>query len=216
MAEDEDQFEPWCGEIPWSEPFEHTPGAATRIEYGSLRAFQWIKDHAHERILDRKMIAAWHQTMFGEVFPRAAGIVRGTTSHVSVEIDIGSVKRGVPYKDASRELDDCLAKLYKSIVSLDENITHPLSQEHFESILHIACWAHCEMVRIHPFCDGNGRVSRLCLIYLAQRYGLRSTPLPTDEDYQSPYHEAVRLYLLREPPVMTAIKDFFRPLLQRL
>lgn len=41
------------------------------------------------------------------------------------------------------------------------------------SALRVSLWAHTEVIRIHPFEDGNGRTSRLLLDVLLVRFGLR-------------------------------------------
>lgn len=41
-----------------------------------------------------------------------------------------------------------------------------------ESVIELAAWAHCEVVGIHPFRDGNGRTARLLADLILTRYGL--------------------------------------------
>ena len=39
-------------------------------------------------------------------------------------------------------------------------------------VIALCAWAHGEFIRIHPFADGNGRMARAVLLWLATRYGL--------------------------------------------
>jgi len=45
---------------------------------------------------------------------------------------------------------------------------------HHDEVISAAAYTHCELVRIHPFLDGNGRTARMCITYFARRYGLQS------------------------------------------
>lgn len=40
-----------------------------------------------------------------------------------------------------------------------------------EAVLGLAAWAHYELVRIHPFADGNGRTARLLTDLILKRFG---------------------------------------------
>lgn len=39
--------------------------------------------------------------------------------------------------------------------------------------MNLAVWAHAELIRIHPFEDGNGRSSRAMMSWILVRLGLR-------------------------------------------
>ncbi len=42
---------------------------------------------------------------------------------------------------------------------------------------HLAAWSHAELIRIHPFEDGNGRCGRLLMDWVLIRLGLRPVPV---------------------------------------
>jgi fido (protein-threonine AMPylation protein) len=90
-----------------------------------------------------------------------------------------------PHRSAQRDevgarLDAQLALAERSVRSLLENQDHP---EFVSSSIHAALWTHAEVIRIHPFEDGNGRSSRMLLNAILVRLGLRpiSFDVPKDE-----------------------------------
>lgn len=64
-----------------------------------------------------------------------------------------------------------------------------LDRDGLEAVIELAAWAHSEWVRIHPFCNGNGRTARTLTNAILMRYGLppvlRLRPRP-----RSPYGHA--------------------------
>lgn len=65
---------------------------------------------------------------------------------------------------------DCFRQISRSLQSFD---AHPDAEDHERNAIHLAVWAHAEVVRIHPFEDGNGRTARLLMNWLLVRLGLR-------------------------------------------
>jgi Fic family protein len=60
--------------------------------------------------------------------------------------------------------------LARSLRSFDANPDDPAYDL---KAIHIAAWVHAEVVRIHPFEDGNGRAGRLLMQAILVRLGLR-------------------------------------------
>ena len=57
----------------------------------------------------------------------------------------------------------------------------------------IAAYLHGELVRIHPFIDGNGRTSRLVMnLYLLQK-GYTIVTLKSDNDMKLRYYKALEV-----------------------
>jgi Fic family protein len=54
-----------------------------------------------------------------------------------------------------------------------------------------ACLLHGELVKIHPFVDGNGRTARLILNFELMKYGY--TPVVITKDRRAEYYEALNL-----------------------
>lgn len=86
------------------------------------------------------------------------------------------------------ELEDVFKKLDRSVQSF---LANPDAQDYERSALHVAVWAHAEVVRIHPFLDGNGRSSRLLMN--AVLVGLGLSPIAVEAIKQE-YNEALNHY----------------------
>jgi fido (protein-threonine AMPylation protein) len=64
-------------------------------------------------------------------------------------------------------------RLIAQVGVLDQRIppkTPPDQRE--EQVLELCAWAHGEVVFVHPFADGNGRMARALIVWLTARYGL--------------------------------------------
>jgi Fic family protein len=53
----------------------------------------------------------------------------------------------------------------------------------------LAAWVHCELGRIHPFVDGNGRLSRLLLNAILVRGGYEPVIFFNDDAYSLAVNE---------------------------
>lgn len=67
-------------------------------------------------------------------------------------------------------MDALFAKLGRSVASFEAD---PENMSYEASAVHVAVWAHAEVIKIHPFEDGNGRSSRLLLDAILVRLGIR-------------------------------------------
>jgi Fic family protein len=84
------------------------------------------------------------------------------------------------------ELDRVLAEATRALASLD------VEDPSFElEALRIGVKLHADIVRVHPFEDGNGRTSRLCLAHVLIECGLEVIPI---EAVRQEYTEALNHY----------------------
>jgi Fic family protein len=67
----------------------------------------------------------------------------------------------------------------------------PDADNYDEAAVWTAAWAHAEIIRIHPFEDGNGRSSRLVMTHVLVSLGLR--PIPVEACKQE-YTDALNAY----------------------
>jgi Fic family protein len=86
------------------------------------------------------------------------------------------------------EVERVLDRARQSIASIEDNPDDP---QRDRAAVHTAVWAHAELVRIHPFEDGNGRTSRAVMGSILVRLGLR--PVSVEECKQS-YCDCLNVY----------------------
>jgi Fic family protein len=72
------------------------------------------------------------------------------------------------------EMTTLFANLSAWIKSFDEN---PQELGYEEKALHVAVYSHAQMIRTHPFEDGNGRSGRLLMGAILVRLGMRQIPV---------------------------------------
>lgn len=85
-------------------------------------------------------------------------------------------------------VDEAFSKAVPFIRELEEN---PDDAEYERKALEIAIWLHAEIIRIHPFEDGNGRTCRALLDAILVRLGLR--PIPAEFPKQE-YRECLNYF----------------------
>jgi Fic family protein len=111
-------------------------------------------------------------------------IVLGDIDAAKGEYRKGNVSAGSHYFVAYDKVP-ALAKLIAEAIQtqLDRAIT-------LDEKLQIAFKAHYDLVTIHPFYDGNGRTSRLLMIFLLERFSLPLCILYKEDKAQ--YYEALQ------------------------
>jgi Fic family protein len=128
-----------------------------RVECGEL----------FEQRVDTSLLATIHSALFGSV--RSHGGRVRTHFFGSETLTFGP-NRSVHRDDVDAELEELFKKLRASLASFGENSEQA---GYDELAIHAAVWAHAEVVRIHPFEDGNGRSSRLLMNWILVFLGLR-------------------------------------------
>lgn len=100
--------------------------------------------------LTKKIIQQWHREIFDQTKIGEAGNLRsyrvGVTTNEKVEF---ATVVEIPKK---------LTELFRWLNSYDEDKQ--------KNVVEFACMAHYKFVSIHPFGDGNGRISRLIMNYV--------------------------------------------------
>lgn len=151
------------------------------------------------------MVQRWHRRTYeGILLPVGsyAGEVRDSDPRfpelISYEVRVGS-DLGVASRDVPTSLAQFEAAFAAACGRLDANVvvgTTPTSPELLAAVLHAAAAAHGELVRIHPFANGNGRSARLLANWVTLRYGLpafvRLQPRPTGAAYAEAARQSMR------------------------
>lgn len=74
------------------------------------------------------------------------------------------------------ELKERMRTFVVTLKQMAKECVHPVA---------LAAWAHCELGRIHPFADGNGRLARLLMNAILIRGGYSPVQIPNDRAYSS-------------------------------
>jgi fido (protein-threonine AMPylation protein) len=190
----------------WTDELEQHPRVRRSLAEGQARLELWMRFHAGTDILDWPMIVAFHRIMFESLFPDLAGRPRGPEApHIPTDVEFGNYL-GIPYGDVTRECQASFAGLPEFLRSVDilrDTATPALFRE---AALNVAAFTHCELIRIHPFVNGNGRVARACINYIARRYAMRAIPFDRPK---GDYIDATRTYLQQR--THQHFMDFLRP-----
>ncbi len=119
------------------------------------------------RLPQTALIFDLHRALFGGVRSHA-GRPRGPGFGAEV------LRFGPRYSVHRREVERELDVLFRWLrVESDEVLSYTESEEYEAKAIRVALRAHTEVIRIHPFEDGNGRASRLLLDVLLVRFGFR-------------------------------------------
>ncbi len=97
------------------------------------------------------VVLEWHRLLFAETKPDVAGKVRGYPVLIT-NSDF------VPPK--AEQLERLLSDFF-NWYELNEKLLHPVR---------LAALAHLKLVTIHPFGDGNGRISRMILNFVLKSF----------------------------------------------
>ncbi len=118
----------------------------------------------------------WHRKVMFGLKPDnilLVGNFRGEKGLENEGVTIGGYN-GTHPNNVAHELEIFDAQFQRIISKLDQEIDldADLSDEDVGNILDVCSWVHGEWVRIHPFANGNGRISRMWVNVIAMRYGL--------------------------------------------
>lgn len=138
-------------------------------------------------------MAFLHRMVFVEVFPDFAGRYRGPSpNYIAYNVTFGN-RRGFPHDDVPSAMEALGRDATNLIQQLDELQPDTEADEFRLEVLKAAAYVHCQFVEIHPFVNGNGRISRLCINYFLRRYGL---PLIAIQRPDVPgYIDAIRTWI---------------------
>lgn len=161
------------------EPGEYSPQEQESLTTNLVALLQRIHSGGYSGSpLTPDLIRELHYNIFRDV--RAfAGRMRGP-GEGSERLVFGP-HRSIHSSDVATAVDRLLAELRKALGSLEANTDDP---EYELAAIRIAAWAHADLIRIHPFEDGNGRSSRALMSLLLVRCGLRPIPMEAPkQDY---------------------------------
>lgn len=125
---------------------------------------------------DTRLLETWHRAIYEPVAPEPQRVGRirqidPKSPALNVLVAVGPFP-GVPPGAVPQAMSRFSAALSPRIQSLDHDWESFSGAARLRGVAHLVAWAHGEFVRIHPFCDGNGRMARLLANCLLLRYGI--------------------------------------------
>lgn len=116
-------------------------------------------------------------------------IVKDLHAILMENIMVGGVYRSVDvYISGAQHTPPSPNDAYRQIKAFYDD----LPVRYNNNVIELAAWTHAEFVRIHPFVDGNGRVSRLLMNYQLMANGFLPISIPKEQ--RLPYYEALEEY----------------------
>ena len=156
----------------WSDDLERAPGATELIFKGHLRLERWLRQRAQFTLLSVSLFEGFHRTIFWAVWPDFAGRLRGPSpTYIHRNVTFGRY-RGTHADGVVAECEQLAQRLVVLTKQLDELRAGSSPDGFRDEVLKVAAYGHCELIRIHPFVNGNGRTAREIANYFAWRYGI--------------------------------------------
>lgn len=139
-----------------------------------------------------------HRRVFGGVRDHAG---RCRSKYFGSDRLVFGGHRSSPRERVEEELDILFRRLRRQLAELLDSSDSPTYE--YDSIL-LAATAHAEIVRVHPFQDGNGRTSRLIMDWILVKLGLRPIPV---EACKEEYYLVMNHYMVQHDP--EPLLDFY-------
>lgn len=158
----------------WDQPgTEHNREAIV----GGMAEFQkFTHRNSKSHILDHGDLKTWHQRIFSASVPLGyyAGNFRSDDSRypcLMVNNGVGA-RRGALYQDVPRLMQELSGEMTNRTIEIDGFVgRNPTPADKARWVVMLAALYSGGFVRIHPFLNGNGRLSRLVANYIFDRYG---------------------------------------------
>jgi fido (protein-threonine AMPylation protein) len=127
-----------------------------------------IDGGAHTEDLSPRTLVTFHRRLFEGVRGHAGRMRRRGDG--SERLNFGP-RRSSHRDDVEREIDEAFRGLTGRLRPFRD---HAHDAEYVRAAVSVGAWIHAEIVRIHPFEDGNGRCSRLMMNAVLVHLGIPS------------------------------------------
>jgi fido (protein-threonine AMPylation protein) len=144
---------------------------------------QAIVQGLNDQRLRTGLMESWHAAIFGELFPDRSGRIRSGREQGQFGVLLGTRENPVPQTYAStpgQNLPRRLDEIWASFEALagQERVFR------LEELAEAAAKLYAKFLNLHPFVDGNGRVSFVLLQFSLARLDLPAVALPDYEEHQ--------------------------------
>lgn len=180
--------------IPWN---DDRPADLEHIRDNLQRLLTELAEEAPQRRAPSiAVLQEWHRRIYeGVRLPVSyyAGGLRDSNSDqpelLGYDVVVGR-HRGVDSSSVPEQMERYQDAVREAVERLDSRVPpgrSPADVGLLHSVLELTAAAHGELVRIHPFANGNGRIARLMANWCLLRYGLppvvRLKPRPDGREY---------------------------------
>ncbi|MEM3411709.1 MAG: Fic family protein [archaeon] len=124
----------------------------------------------YKKDLSLQIILYWHKKLFEQSKPEIAGKIR------NYQVKISGSKFVPPFP---AEIYPLLREFFKWY-NKNKNKLHPVE---------LAALVHLKFVTIHPFADGNGRISRILMNFILKKHGYPMLNIPYEK--RTSYYNAL-------------------------
>jgi len=144
------------------------------------RVIEYTKNKSKIEDISKELIILIHQMLIGGIDDKISGRFRKRGEFVRVGTHI--------------------APAPENIEKLIKNALLDYSSDHIKYFIDNISKFHLEFERIHPFCDGNGRIGRVLINFQLYKLGYPRIIIRDKEKEQ--YYEAFRKYALNKNPML--------------
>lgn len=161
----------------WKQP--EPPEKLAAIAKGAEAIFQFIQKHNPQRyLLGHGDIKDWHLKLFKDVVPVPyfAGHYRCDDQSrpcLNEDVGVGSIS-GAPFAQVPGLMNE-FSKHMQLYTQQTDNFCDRQSNkvQKLQAAAQMAAFAATQIIHIHPFLNGNGRIARLTANFFFNRYGFR-------------------------------------------
>lgn len=163
-----------------------SPAQADRFRRTQSHVYSAVCRHAPAAIVDVRIVCQWHELLFRQVVPVAyyAGNYRQSDVDqpcLAINVQIGGVP-GTDFRVVKNEFEKLIEGLRREIAKSElawSMLTPPQRAVRLAQVLSSLIGS---FIRVHPFINGNGRLSRILWAWGLVRFGVppqcRISPRP--------------------------------------